>query len=70
VSKELAVAAFSLRDELENVGRLLRAVWRMLDGYPAETPPLNPPTPIRGESVRIEQETVSLAEARAWLAEP
>lgn len=64
---DIATGVYSFRDELENVGLTLRAVYTWLTGGEPLMPQTRPPSPIAGQAERIAREEVTVDEARHWL---
>lgn len=70
VSSDLRTVLYAVRDEIDNVARLTKVLWRMLAGIDATPviPTLNPPTPLAEEARRIEASSITRQEAIAWMS--
>jgi hypothetical protein len=68
VSVDLRTVLYALRDEIENVANLTRALLRHLMAVDASpiTRPLNPSSPDPDMARRVEKEAISRAEAIDW----
>lgn len=68
VSADLRTVLYGIRDEVDNVANLTRALFRSLSGVDGAlvVPPLNPPTPLAAEAERIEASSVTRRDALEW----
>jgi Domain of unknown function (DUF4062) len=68
VSADLRTTLYAIRDEVDNVAGLTRALLRTLRGVDEAllVPALNPPTPLPAEAERIQAATVTRRDALEW----
>jgi len=68
VSADLRTTLYAIRDEVDNVASLTRALLRSFRGVDEAlvVPPLNPPTPLPAEAERIEASSVTRRDALEW----
>lgn len=68
VSADLRTSLYAIRDEVDNVAGLTRALLRTLRGVDEAllVPALNPPTPLPAEAERIQAATVTRRDALEW----